>query len=164
MYNAGLRGLAVIAAIALGLPAAAGEPDGRVIFRYTWVDDKDATPGVLRLRLTVTAVVNLEETRLTANLPAGIAVNMRAAGREQGPWPDEGLGLGGLAAGETKVFDLDVAKPEARGGIVRFVVSASWAGRAFYEGVGVPVGQPGVEPVRREGVVEFPAERADPAP
>jgi hypothetical protein len=150
----------ILAALVLGVPATATEPDGRVAFRFAWPDGKDG--GAPRLRLTMTAVSPLTNARLTARLPAGVGLSLHdAAG---GGWPEAGLELGTFAAGRTVVVEFDIAKPERGGGIVSFVLEATSDGRQVTEGVGVPVGLPGTEPTLRNGAVEFPAAKPDAAP
>ena len=164
MYKRVFPGLAILAVLfvaSIGVPA---EPDGRVIFRYDWPDKADANPDAPVLRLTMTAVVPLKDTRIAVTVPTGIELTVRAAGRAPSPWPREGLAVGQLAAGQTVVVNLDLAKPAKGGGLITFALDAIADGRAVHEGVGVPVGVPGTEPIVRDGVVEFPAAREDPAP
>lgn len=158
------RVLAILAALTLGSTAPAVEPDGRVVFRYDWPDTMDGDSAAPRLRLSMTALVDLSQMRLSVTVPTGIDLDMRAAGRAPAPWPEEGLTIGELAAGETIVLELDVQKPSRGGGILGFVLRAKADGHLVHEGVGVPVGVPGKEPTLRNGAVEFPAEREDPAP
>ena len=80
------------------------------------------------------------------------------------PWPDEGLAVGNLVAGQTIVVDLDVPRPPRSAGVVAFVLQGFANGRAVHEGVGVPVGVPERAPTLRNGAAEFPAAREDPAP
>lgn len=164
MYKWGLRGLAILALVYAGSAAFPGEPDGRVIFRYDWPKKTDAEPNAPVLRLTMTAVVPLTDAHVAVRLPSGIELTVRAAGRAPAAWPREGLGFGTLAAGQTVVLDLDLVKPSKGGGIIGFALDATAGGRAVHEGVGVPVGTPGTEPVVRDGIVEFPAAREEPAP
>ena len=164
MYKRAFPGLAILAVLVLGSTAVAVEPDGRVAFRYNWPDKTEGNPDAPRLRLSMTAFVNLAESHLSAILPAGIELTVSAAGRAPAPWPEEGLAIGELAAGQTIVIELDVAKPARGGGIVGFVLRATSDGREVREGVGVPVGEPGTTPTLRNGAVEFPASREDPAP
>jgi hypothetical protein len=157
--------LAIVAALTLGSAASATEPDGRVAFRYVWPDKADGAPETPpRLRLSVTAFVNLAESRLRATLPVGIQLTVRAEGRAATPWPEDGLAIGELAAGETIVVDLDVAKAPRGAGVVAFVLQGLADGKVVHEGVGVPVGGPGLGPTLRSGAAEFPAAREDPAP
>jgi hypothetical protein len=160
----GLPGLAILAAVFFASATMAFEPDGRVAFRYEWLAAADDAAAAPKLRLSVTAFVPLSETRLQATLPRGVAVVVQAAGRAPAPWPEEGLAIGGLAAGQTMVLELDVAKPADGGGIVEFVIDATAGGDAFRERVGVPVGLPGTAPTLRNGAVEFPASQEVPAP
>jgi hypothetical protein len=160
----GLPGLAILVMVLFASATMASEPDGRIAFRYDWltaVDDAAAPP---KLRLSVTAFVALSETRLRATLPTGVAVVVQAAGRVPAPWPEEGLAIGGLVAGQTIVLELDVAKPADGGGIVEFTLEGTAGGGAFRERVGVPVGLPGTAPTLRNGAVEFPASQEVPAP
>ena len=159
-----LPGLAILVVLTLCSTASASEPDGRVAFRYDW-PDKDANGETApRLRLTVTAFVDLVEARLDAALPKDIGLNVRAAGRAPARWPEKGLAVGDLSAGQTIVIDLDVTKPAGGGGIVGFTLQATSGGRTVREGVGVSVGEPGTAPTLRNGAVEFPAAREEPAP
>ena len=151
--------LAAAVAIAVGVPAIAAEPDGRVVFRYEWIDDKDAPAETARLRLSVTSVVPLEDAQLRATLPNGVALAVRLNGlAAAAPWPAAGVEIGALAAGETIVLDVDVQTPVRGGGLVRFAMSAVSRGVAVNEGVGLFVGQPRVKPVERDGVLEYPAD------
>ena len=159
-----LPGLAILAALIVGSTAVANEPDGRVAFRYDWLDNKEGIPEAPRLRLSMTAFVNLVETHLAATLPAGFGLTVQAAGRAPMPWPEEGLVIGDVAAGQTIVVEFDVAKPPQGGGIVGFLLQATSDGRPVREGVGVPVGVPGIAPTMRNGAAEFPASSPDPAP
>lgn len=164
MYKKAFRSLAAAAAIALAMSATAGEPDGRIVFRYSWIDDKDAAQGAPKLRLSITPVVSLTDSNLRATLPNGIVLGVRTSAAAAAPWPDEGFSLGTLSAGQSLVFDLDVTKPSSGGGIVEFFVQATVNGQVVREGVGVPVGTIGVEPKERDGVVEYPAARPDGPP
>ena len=164
MYKRVFPGLAILAAVILGSAAVASEPDGRVAFRYDWLDNKEGIPEAPRLRLSMTAFVNLVETHLAATLPAGIGLTVQAAGRAPMPWPEEGLAIGDVAAGQTIVVELDIAKPPQGGGIVGFLLQATSDGSAVREGVGVPVGVPGTAPTQRNGAAEFPATNGDSAP
>jgi hypothetical protein len=164
VYKGGLPGLAILAAAAFASSVMASEPDGRVAFRYDWLDSADGGAAAAKLRLSVTAVVDLSETNLRATLPAGFGLTVLAAGRAPAPWHEEGLAIGDLAAGQTFAVELDVAKPPQGGGIVGFVLQATSDGRAVREGVGVPVGVPGTAPTLRNGAVEFPASDEVPAP
>jgi len=164
VYQKALRIVAVVAALALSLPVRAGEPDGYVAFRYAWVDDKDDATAPPRLRIFVTAFAEVKDARLTAKVPAGIALKLRAEGALPTPWPVDGVSVGPLAAGQSVTVELDVAKPVRGGGIVGFLLQGTAAGHALSEGVGVPVGAPGVEPVLRNGALEFPAARGDDIP
>jgi len=159
-----LLGMAIFAALALGVTALANEPDGRVAFRYDWPDKKEIGQDATRLSVSVTALVDLADTHLNAIVPTGIDLSVRAGGRAPALWPDEGLAIGELLAGKTIVVDLDVAKPPGGGGIVEFVLQATSDGRPVHEGVGVPVGEPGTSPTLRNGAAEFPAAREEPAP
>ncbi len=161
----GMRPLfALVVALAAGSAAMAVEPDGLVAFRYAWHDDHDGNSNAPLLRLSITAVVPLAETRLTAAVPPGLTLTLRAARFGSGAWPVEGLAIGDLFSGETIVFDLDIAKPPQGGAIVSFSLQAYASGREVREGVGVPVGTPGTEPTIRNGAAEFPASRVDRAP
>lgn len=142
----------------------AHEPDGRVAFRYTWPEKTEATPDAPVLKLTITAVSPLKDAHLVATPPSGIGLTVRAPGRAALPWPRAGMDLGDLAAGQTVVVDLDLIKPAQGGGVMGFALEATSDGRKVREGVGVPVGAPGVEPTQRDGVIEFPAEQGAPAP
>ena len=164
MYKKAFRSFAAAAAIALGMSAAAAEPDGHVSFRYSWVNDKDQPQAAPKLRLSVTAIVNLTDSTLRAALPNGVALAVRTAGAAEARWPDEGFSLGSLSAGQSLDFDLDVTKPPSGGGIVEFFLQGSADGRVVREGVGVPVGTIGVEPKEKDGVVEYPAARPDGPP
>lgn len=157
-------GLAILAALTLGSPAPAVEPDGRVAFRYEWIDATEHNQGATKLRVSVTAFVDLVEAQLDATLPAGIDLSVRASGHAPSRWPARGMPIGELKAGQTIVVDLDVAKPLQGRGIVEFVVQAMSGGLPVREGVGVPVGKPGTAPIERNGAAEFPAAREEPAP
>ncbi len=159
-----LHGLAIIAALTLGPTALATEPDGNVIIRYGWPEKSDTNPNPPGLRLTLTAVVPLTAARLTATHPAGFDLNFHSPPSAAAVWPREGLELGAIAAGQTVVVDLDVVKPAKGSGVVGFVLEATAGDHVVREGVGVPVGVPGPEPVERDGVVEYPAGREVPAP
>ena len=160
----GLPGLAILAAMSFASIAIASEPDGRVAFRYDWTAKTEDAAAAPKLRLSITSFVNLSETHLRATLPAGIGLTVQAAGMAPASWREEGLMLGDLAAGQTIVIDLDVAKPPEGGGIVGFELQAISEGRAVREGVGVPVGLPGSAPALRNGALEFPAADEVPAP
>ena len=159
-----LRGLALVVALAAAVPINAHEPDGRVAIRYDWPEAKAGESGAPKLRLTLTAIVNVTELRVSATIPSGIGLLLRAAGAPPVPWPEEGLSIGDLPAGKSIVVELDVEKPASGGGIVGFVVHGVADGRAVLDGAGVPVGVPGTQPTLRNGALEFPAARADPAP
>jgi hypothetical protein len=154
----------LVIALVFGSSAVASEPDGRVAFRYAWPDGRDGVSSAHRLELSITAVVTLTDTQLNATVPPGIALSLHATRFGAGSWPVEGLAIGDIAAGETIVIDLDVAKPAQGGGIVGFSLQASSEGLDVREGVGIPVGTPGTEPTIRNGAAEFPASRVDRAP
>ncbi len=158
MRITGLRGLAAAAAIALGLSAAAAEPDGRLALRYEWLGDKDPAAKTATLRLTITAVVPVRETRIAAALPPGTGLALRTAAAQPNPWPATGLAVGDLSRGQTITFDVDVDRPASGGGFMSFSVAGSADGIALRESVGVYVGEPAVKPVVRDGVIEYPAE------
>jgi len=164
VYRGVFPGLEIVAALIVCATVPGVEPDGRVAFRYLWPDKPDGDPETPRLRLSITAFVDLAETRLSVTLPTGIMLIIRAAGRAPTPWPEEGLEIGDLVAGQTIIVDLDVARPPPRAGIVAFVLRGLADGTAVREGVGVPVGAPGTAPTLRDGIAEFPAAREDPAP
>jgi hypothetical protein len=154
-------GLLILAALVLSSSVLALEPDGRVAFRFSWPDGRDADAP--RLRLSLTAVTELADARLVAKIPAGIGLALRD-GTGGAAWPDDGLAIGSLAAGRSIVVEFDVQKPARGGGIVSFVLEAVSDGRAVSEGVGVSVGTPGTQPTLRNGAVEFPASRPDATP
>jgi len=156
--------LAILAALIFGAPAVATEPDGRVAFRYDWPDKKEGEPDAPKLRLSMTAFVDLAAARLSATLPTGIGLSVQGAGRAPAPWPEEGLAIGDLAAGRTVVIDLDIENPPQGGGIIGFLLLATTDGREVREGLGVPVGVPGTTATLRNGAVEFPAAREDKTP
>lgn len=164
MYRGVFQGLAISAALVVYSTSPAVEPDGGVALRYVWPDKADGNPDAPSLRLSLTAFINLAETHLSVTVPPGIQLAVHAAGRAPMPWPEEGLAIGSLAAGQTIVVDLDVAKPPRGAGIVAFVLRGIANGRALREGIGVPVGVPGTAPTLRNGAAEFPAAREDPAP
>ena len=159
-----MRAFAVVGVLAAGLSSTAHEPDGRVAFRYEWLDAKAGETPEPKLRLMLTAVVDLGELTLSARVPSGVRLALRTAGRAAAPWPDEGIGIGALAAGASIVVDLDVECPSKGGGIVGFALSGVAGGVPIAEGVGVPVGIPGTEPTLRNGALEFPAAQGDLAP
>jgi hypothetical protein len=159
-----LRGFAAFAVLAVSVIVTAHEPDGRVAIRYDWPEAKAGENGPPKLRLTMTAVVDLTELRLTARIPTNVALRLSAAGRAPLPWPDEGLEIGHLGAGKTFVLELDVEKPQLGGGILGFALRGTSHDVPVLEGIGVPVGTPGIEPTLRNGALEFPAAQGDPAP
>jgi hypothetical protein len=164
VYKRVFQGLAILAAVVFAGAAPAKEPDGRVAFRYDWLDKLDGDTASPKLRLTITAFVDLKEAELRATLPAGIGLTLKAAGRAPAPWPEDGIALGDVAAGQTIVVELDIAKPAQGGGIVSFAIQGTSDGRPVREGVGVPVGVAGTAPTLRNGAAEFPAARPDSAP
>jgi hypothetical protein len=152
-------------------PSPAHEPDGRVALRYEW--RSPAVSGTSRpLRVGLTAIVELRDVRVTAAVPKATMVSVRAlriAGQApsssmEGRWPDAGVALGDLARGQTVVFDLDVVEPAEGGGILAIGLDGFAHERVVHEGVGIPVGTPGVAPMLRNGAAEFPAEQGDRAP
>jgi hypothetical protein len=159
-----LAGFSILAALVLGWgqAAPAHEPDGRVAFRYAWESAPDGDPGGPKLRLSMTAFVDLAGARLSAALPQGVGLAVQPAGSAPAPWSREGLAIGRISAGQTVVFEFDVTRPEKGGGIVGFVLQAEGAGgRLVTEGVGVPVGTVGMKPATRNGAAEFPASRPE---
>jgi hypothetical protein len=148
----------------------AHEPDGRFAIDYKWLADP-AQGSPRPLRITVTAIVPLKDVRITGKTPASTSLGVRTmqwagAPAAGAPWPDAGVGLGAVAAGQTIVFELEVIEPEHGGGVLVFGVDASderAGGRAVHEGIGITVGLPGVAPRMRNGVWEFPAERGAPS-
>ena len=132
--------------------ASGREPDGRVAFRYEWVGEK-ADPGKPRtLRVSVTALVPLDDARIEAAAPSGTDKLLSA-------WPPGGLALGGFAAGASSVLELEVLEPAKGGEILTLYLRALENGAPVREAVGIPVGTPGVAPTLRHGAVEFPAVR-----
>ena len=93
------QGIAAAAVLGAALLAAAHEPDGRVAIRYDWLDAKEGESPEPTLRLTLTAVVDLSELELSAKVPNGIRLAVRAEDRAAAPWPDDGISIGALAAG-----------------------------------------------------------------
>ena len=131
----------------------ASEPEGRVSFRYVWLDGTDAPKGeARRLRLSVTPTVPITDARLVAEAPSGASTFLKA-------WTPAGLALDGLAVGAPTVLELEVAEPKEGGEILTFSVRGLSAGLPVQESVGIPVGTPGVTPVLRNGAAEFPAVR-----
>lgn len=159
-----LRACAVVAVLGAALTSAAHEPDGRIVIRYDWLDAKAGESPDPKLRLMLTAVVDVSELTLSARVPQGVGLAVRAAGHSATPWPDDGIPIGALAAGRSIVFELEVEKPSKGGGIVGFALRGVVGGVPIVEGVGVPVGIPGTEPKLRNGALEFPAEQGNPAP
>jgi hypothetical protein len=158
--------------IVTGAPQlCAHEPDGRFTIDSQWL--ADAVPGSPRpLRVSITAVVPLKGVTLTGRIPSVTSVSVRAlrwAGAPDalGPWPDAGIDLGSVNAGQRFVFDLEVVEPIQGGGLLVIGVDAAdprGGDKPVHEGVGITVGLPGIAPVLRHGALEFPAERGDPAP
>lgn len=159
-----LTGFAAFAVLAVSVTGLAHEPDGRVAIRYDWPEAKAGENGPPKLRLTLTAVVDLTELRLTAKIPKNVALRLSATDRTPLPWPEEGLEIGDLNAGKSIVLELDVEKPQKGGGILGFALRGSSHEVPVLEGIGVPVGTPGIEPTLRNGALEFPAAQGDPAP
>ena len=147
-----VTGFVLLVFLAVGFVCAT-EPDGRVAFRYEWAGDK-AEPGQPRkLRISITALVPLDDARIEATAPSGAEKFLTA-------FPLEGLQIGKFAAGAATVIELDVVEPQKGGEILTIALSAEENGVPVREGVGIPVGTPGVEPTLRHGAVEFPAARA----
>src|SRR5262245_11433175 len=112
-----------------------------------------AEPGQTRkLRVSVTALVPLDDARIEAAAPSGTDKLLTA-------WPAEGLALGGFAAGTSSVIELDVLEPDKGGEVLTLSVRALEKGVPVREAVGIPVGRPGVTPTLRHGAAEFPATR-----
>ena len=129
------------------------EPDGRVAFRYEWMGEK--APGQPRkLRISITALVPLDDARIEASAPSGTDKLLTTA------FPAQGRGLGKLGAGAATVIELDVVEPAKGGEILTIALAGEQDGVPVREVVGIPVGTPGVEPVLRNGAAEFPAARA----
>jgi hypothetical protein len=138
--------------LAVGFVCAT-EPDGRVAFRYEWIGEK-ADPGQpRRLRVSVTALVPLDDARLEASAPSGAEKFLTA-------FPLEGFQLGKFAAGGATVIELEVVEPAKGGEILTLALTAVQNGVPVREVIGIPVGTPGVAPTLRHGAVEFPAARA----
>src|SRR5262245_40910855 len=159
-----LKGVVVAAALAVGAGVCAHEPDGHVVIRYDWVEPPAGETAPPKLRIVLTAVVDVRGLKLDARLPAGVGIAVRGAQRMPLPWPADGLQVGDLDAGRSVVLDLDVEKPASGGGIVGFALTGQAGGMALHEGVGVSVGAPPVEPTLRNGALEFPAASGDPNP
>jgi hypothetical protein len=131
----------------------ASEPDGRIAFRYAWINVPDTPKGeVRRLRLSVTPLVPITDARLDASAPSGASTFLKT-------WAAGGIALDGLAVGAPTVVELDVVEPKEGGEILTFSVRGLSDGIPVQESVGVPVGTPGVAPVLRNGAAEFPAAR-----
>ncbi|HUC42753.1 MAG TPA: hypothetical protein VMR65_01845 [Candidatus Sulfotelmatobacter sp.] len=169
-----LRGLTTVGIVCCLLAAkvVAREPDGRVAFRYEWSAPEEAGAAP-ELRLTLTLQTPLQAIRLGASVPPAAAVRLVSARRLEGSplagavpgtWPSAGLALGDLPAGTTLVLDLAVDPPATGGGVLAFGLDALLGSVHVHEGVGVPVGTPGVAPVIRNGAAEFPAGRAERIP
>jgi hypothetical protein len=157
-------GLSIVLVFVLGPRAGAIEPDGCVAFEYAWPDAPEGAPSGPKLRLSVTAYVDLEDARLSAALPAGVGLTVPGAGLAGLPWPDAGLKLGALAKGETVTVDLNVTTSQMGASVLGFVLVAVSGGTPVRDGAGVPVGSPGTWPVLRYGAAEFPAARPDASP
>lgn len=144
----------VLSAFVAAVSVWAIEPDGRVAFRYEWMGEK-AGPGQPRkLRISVTALVPLDDARIEASAPSGTDKLLATA------FPAQGRELGKLAAGAGTVIELDVVEPAQGGEILTIALAGNLDGVPVREIVGIPVGTPGVEPVLRNGAAEFPAARA----
>lgn len=142
----------VLFACVVGAIGWSREPDGRVAFRYEWVGDK-ADPGQPRkLRISITALVPLDDARIEATAPSGTDKLLNA-------WPVEGLAIGAFAAGASGVFELEIVEPPKGGEILTLALRAVQNGVPVREVIGIPVGTPGVAPTLRHGAVEFPATR-----
>lgn len=150
------------AAIVLFLSSVApfaSEPDGFSAIRYEWVTDPPSPGTEAALRISVRAVVPIEDVVASFEAPAG--VTLRADGNA--PLAESGAtSFGALGAGVTTVFEVIVRCPESGGGIVAFRVKGVRNGTPFEEGFGLPIGQVGVEPVLRDGALEFPSETTEP--
>ena len=155
-------GLAIVLVLVLGPRAGAIEPDGCVAFQYAWPDTPEGAPNGPKLRLSVTAYVDLGDARLSAAVPAGVGLTVPGAGLAG--WPDEGLKLGAIAKGETVTVDLNVTTSPTGVSVVGFVLEAVSGGKPVRDGAGVPVGSAGTWPVLRYGAAEFPAARPDASP
>jgi hypothetical protein len=164
VYRRLLLGLVVLSALVGVSQVHATEPDGRFVIRYSWPDRTETNPDASRLRLSLTAVVDMTDAQLTASIPAGVALTLREPGKAPQPWTDQGLPLGQLSRGQIVLIDFDVAKPATGGGILGFALRASAGGFPVHEGVGVVVGHPGTAPTFRNGAMEFRAARAAPSP
>ena len=164
MYKLVFRILAILVVAIVVQATPASEPDGRMVFRYAWVEDKSGAATAPKLRLMVTALVAVSDAELSATLPAGIGLTVSAEGLAASRLPEEGLALGDVAAGQTVVVEFDIEKKAHGDGVIGFAFRGTADGRPVREGVGVPVGVPGAKPTLRNGAAEFPAARADPAP
>jgi hypothetical protein len=145
-------GLVLLACAATVLAGVAAEPDGRVSFRYAWVDEAGAGKDSRKLRLSVTVLAPLQDARLEASAPSGVDSFVQG-------WSRNGIALDGLALGSAAVIDLEVVEPRVGGEILTFSVQGLDKGVPVRESVGIPVGTPGVPPVLRNGAAEFPAAR-----
>jgi hypothetical protein len=156
--------IAILAVSCLAGAAHAGEPDGSVAIRYEWLDPKLDPAGLPRLRVTVSAFEPLTGLSLLAKVPAGISiladrlVLAGAGAASELPQPGEPFLLGDLERGAAAVVEFVVELPPGAGGIGSLTVEAATpSGKAVREGAGVPIGVVGVEPVLRNGALEFPA-------
>jgi hypothetical protein len=166
MGTPGKREVAVVVLLAAFLwsGAAAREPDGSVSFGYEWLDAKDSPSGLPTLRLTVIAGETLTGATLVAKAPPAISMRVgRIVSAGEGadlavPGPGEPCVLGALARGGAAVVEFVLEVPPDAGGIASLTLEAVDAsGRFVREGVGIPVGTVGVQPVLRNGALEFPA-------
>ena len=148
----GTYAVLVLLCCVVGAIAWGREPDGRVAFRYEWAGDKAEAGQPRKLRISVTALVPLDDARIVATVPSGTDKVLSA-------WPLEGLAMGAFAAGASTVIELDVLEPPKGGEILSISLQALENGVPVREVVGIPVGTPGVAPSLRHGAVEFPATR-----
>jgi hypothetical protein len=162
----------VIFGVCLGLvpSARATEPDGWTVLRYQWLPEGSSPAGESILRVSIRAVVPLEDAWFAFEAPSGVLagisrLNAEILGRTavrstlEVPHP-----LGSLNAGQTVIVDLTVLAPETVRGILALRFGATNPhGKSITEGDGVPIGLLGREPVRRLEAVEFPAGTAQEA-
>jgi hypothetical protein len=167
---------AVLLSVLVGaaLCASAIEPDGDTSLRYEWAGESAPGQDGRTLRVSMTARGPIAGAVVGFEAPKGIqlqAVQVIASdGTSRLPSPEKPsaagkLSLGDVPEGGTVLLAFVVRTKDAAGGILSFRIEGTARdGREVREGVGIPFGRVGSEPVIRDGVAEFPAATPERAP
>ena len=165
--------VSTLAALMLAVhPVAANEPEGLIQFVTEGMKEApegstDFHPGERAVTLIIRSTRNLQGAVLVHEAPAVVSQRLARLSLPGAPSrlidPHDGkspavIDLGPLAAGVPVTLVFAESFAEGSGGVVSFTVEAvTGDGKVFRESHGQVVGTPGVKPVIRDGLIEYPA-------